>query len=348
MAPARAYIRRTILDTALTTLILDAFCATLAVVLGAWLIGRPMRALMDKARRIGSGDFGGPLTLSQRDEIAELAREMNAMAERLVQANERAAEETRARIQMLEQLRHADRLMTVGKLASGVAHELGTPLNVVEARASMIADGEVGPAESADYARIIVRATEQMTKIIRQLLAFARPQATKKARCDLVQCARHTLDLLKPLAQKRRIELRLTAEPRVLAEADEGQIEQVITNLVMNAVHAIGDAGAVDVGVAHVRAQPPAGAGAGKGNASAEPSEFARVTVHDEGCGIDPESLARVFEPFFTTKDVGSGTGLGLFVTYGIIREHGGWIDVESTVGRGSDFTFYLPVAVSS
>ena len=108
--------------------------------LGFVMVGRPMRRLNDFAKRIGAGDLGGSLQIPQRDEIGELASEMNRMCTRLRLANERLKEETTARIGALEQLRHADRLKTVGTLASGIAHELGTPLNVVSGRAKMVAD----------------------------------------------------------------------------------------------------------------------------------------------------------------------------------------------------------------
>jgi signal transduction histidine kinase len=334
----RAYIRRTILDTVVTTLTLDGVCAALAMLLGAWIVGRPMSALMEKARRVGSGDFGGPLRLRQTDEIARLATEMNAMCERLVSANERAATEMRARLEMLEQLRHADRLMTVGKLASGIAHELGTPLNVIEARAAMIGNSETTQEESVTYARVIVRAAERMTRIIRQLLAFARPRVAQKSRCDVANVAQRTVELLKPLAEKRKVTLHVEGLSPAYAEADAGQLEQALTNLVMNATQASDHPGSVELQIDRARAKPPADHGG-------EESEYVRVCVRDEGHGIPPENLPRVFEPFFTTKDVGEGTGLGLAVTHGIIREHGGWIAVTSEVGRGTAFTIHLPVA---
>src|SRR6185312_678361 len=119
-------------------------------------------------------DFASPLDLPQKDELGHLAGEMNAMCERLVEAHKRIEKETAARIATLEQLRHADRLMTVGKLASGIAHELGTPLNVISARAEMISSGDATPTEARDYGRIIGEASQRMAKVIRQLLAFAR------------------------------------------------------------------------------------------------------------------------------------------------------------------------------
>jgi two-component system, NtrC family, sensor kinase len=249
LEPEERYIHRTILDTLATTLTLDGVCAALAMLVGSWVVGRPMGILVEKARRVGAGDFGGPLVLKQRDEVSRLASEMNGMCDRLVAANERAAAELRARVEMLEQLRHADRLMTVGKLASGVAHELGTPLNVIEARATMIANGETTGDESVTCARAILRGSERMTRIIRQLLAFARPGSLERSRCDLVAVAQRTVDLLQPLARKRNVKLRVEARGPVFAQADAGQIEQAITNLTMNATQAMEHEGQVELRV---------------------------------------------------------------------------------------------------
>jgi signal transduction histidine kinase len=336
METERTYIRRTIVDTVATTLVLDGVCATLAMLVGAFIVGRPMAALMEKARRIGGGEFGTPLRLRQSDEISRLATEMNAMCERLVAANERATTEMQARVTMLEQLRRADRLMTVGKLASGIAHELGTPLNVIEARASMIANGETTLEESVIYARVVLRGADRMTRIIRQLLAFARPGSLQKSRCDVVTVAHRTVELLQPLAQKRSVVIRVEGPAPVYADADAGQLEQAITNLTMNAAQAMDRGGCVEVTVDQAQARPPVDVDGPEG-------EYLRIQVRDEGRGIPPEHLPRIFEPFFTTKDVGEGTGLGLAVTYGIIREHGGWISVASELGRGTTFTIHIP-----
>jgi signal transduction histidine kinase len=341
MATERAYIRRTVADTIVTTLTLDGVCAALAMLVGSWIVGRPMALLMDKAQHVGRGDFGPPLRLRQRDEIFRLANEMNAMCDRLVAANDRAAAEMRARLEMLEQLRHADRLMTVGKLASGIAHELGTPLNVIEARATMIAGGETTPDESVTCAKAVLRSTDRMTRIIRQLLAFARTAKPEKSRCDVVGVARRTVELLEPLARKRQVALRVDASATVFADVDARQVEQAITNLTMNAAQATERAGTVDLVIDRARARPPADHGGEEG-------EYVRIRVRDHGHGIAPEHLPRLFEPFFTTKDVGEGTGLGLAVSYGIVREHGGWIGVESEVGRGTTFTIHLPAGEAS
>jgi signal transduction histidine kinase len=337
LAGERSYVQATVIDTVLTTAFLAVVSAAVSAALGAWFVGRPVHLLADKARRVGQGDFSGPLRLRQRDELAELATEMNAMCDRLVEANEHRAAEALARMAAQDQLRHADRLMTVGKLASGIAHELGTPLNVVGARAGMIADGETTPDESLAYARIIVEACDQMTKIIRQLLDFARPRGPERTTEDVVRVAARTLALLEPIAAKKGVALALRGGGApVTAELDAGQIQQVFTNLVVNAVQAT-DRGTVEVVVERERAMAP-------GDLGGAETECVSVRVRDEGSGIAPEHLPHVFEPFFTTKDVGQGTGLGLSVAYGIVREHRGWMEVQSTVGRGSEFIVYLPV----
>jgi two-component system NtrC family sensor kinase len=335
------YTRRTIQETVQTTAILALVTALLSYVLGSFFVGRPVRALVEKARRIGRGDFGDPVHLRSRDELAELGDEMNATSEALVAANERVRQETAARIAALEQLRHADRLTTVGKLASGVAHELGTPLNVVVARAEMIGKGEASTGEAREYARVIVDSAQKMTRIIRQLLEFARRRGPRKERRDVTAVAEHTIELLRPLAERQRVLIVLEedAGPHE-ASIDAAQIEQALTNLVVNAIQAMPDGGKATIQVGRARAQPPPDHGGTEG-------DWIVVRVVDQGSGISEADLTRVFEPFFTTKDVGRGTGLGLSVSYGIARDHGGWIDVDSPPGQGARFALFLPPEAS-
>jgi signal transduction histidine kinase len=323
------FVRNAIADTVAMTLTLAMVSALLSFVMGQWLVGTPVRILSEKARRIGRGDFSGPVVLRQKDELEDLAREVNAMCERLVTT--------------LDQLRHADRLATVGKLASGVAHELGTPLNVVGARARMIGAGQTTAEESREYAGIIVGATDRMTATIRQLLQFARRGGPEKARRDLRKLASDTVDLLRPLAKHARVELVLApseaAEPGdrpMEANVDAAQIQQVLTNLTMNAIQAMRRGGVVELSLRGEWVEPPAGLARPDGS-------YLCLRVKDQGEGIAPETLPHIFEPFFTTKDVGEGTGLGLAVSYGIIRDHDGWIAVESKLGEGATFSVYLP-----
>lgn len=337
LSPVREFVRGTIhRELALAGTI--AIASALAVsVLGVLLVGRPLKALMDKTERIGSGDLSGPVELRSRDELAMLARALNEMCERLAEAQERVRAETEARIGALEQLRHADRLATVGRLATGLAHELGTPLNVVMGRAGMIAKGALPASEAAASADVIRSQVERMTHILRQLLSFARPRKPKRTSADLVQIAQQTLELMEPLARKKDVVLTLVGEQAAAsAKVDAAQVQQVLMNLVDNALAAVGKQGSVEIGIGVEHAEPPQGVDAAEG-------DYIRAWVRDDGAGIPEENLPHLFEPFFTTKDVGEGTGLGLSISYGIVREHGGWIGVESKPGEGSCFSVYLP-----
>jgi two-component system, NtrC family, sensor kinase len=302
----------------------------LALALGVVFIGRPISRLAEKARRVGTGDLTGPLVLAQRDELGQLANEINLMCERL--AAERGAREAAT-----EQLRHADRLTTVGKLASGIAHELGTPLNVVQGRARLIRDREVEGDEAIDSARIVLEQAERMTALIRQLLDFARPRALHKAPLRVGALVHRVFELVATIARKAHVKLEAADDPdNVRVDADEGQLHQVLTNLVINAIHAMPDGGTVEIVTRLANATPPP-------YVDSTVASWVAIEVRDRGIGMDAATRERIFEPFFTTKQVGDGTGLGLSVSWGIVREHGGWIDVQSEVGAGSTFTVWLP-----
>jgi len=330
------HVRSTVLRTTLATLAIAGAFLIVAMAMGRQLVGRPIEQLVQLARRIGEGHLEARVHLHQRDELDMLALEMNQMGELLQRAREAIAAETAARLATLEHLRHADRLSTVGKLASGVAHELGTPLNVVLGRSKMISSGEVVGDEVSECARIISHQAQHMTRIIRQLLDFARRRSPQRNPEELAQLVSRTLSLLQPMASKRSVHILSEVPEALTLEVDAGQLQQVLTNLVMNGLQAMKDPGTLRVAAGLTRATSPSEAGGIEG-------EWVRVDVEDEGEGISPEVLPHIFEPFFTTKDVGEGTGLGLSVSYGIIRDHGGWIAVRSEPGQGSCFSIYLP-----
>lgn len=333
----RDIVRRIITNHVLNFGTLGLLWAIVAVWLGAMVVGRPMRSLAAKARRVGQGDYSGPLNIQQADEIGELAREMNHMCDELLASRERINEEVTARNTAQAQLRHADRLTTVGLLAAGIAHELGTPLNVVSVRARMISSGEVEADEAKNNASIIHDQSTQMTRIIRQLLDFARRSAPTMTHFSLSQVAERSIDMLGALAEKAKCTLELLPSDDVAVHGDPNQLEQVITNLIINSVQAMPDGGPVTVKVTNARATPPADMGGPE-------AAYARLDVRDHGEGIPADVLPRVFEPFFTTKPVGDGNGLGLPVAWGMVRDHHGWIAVDSKVGDGTTFSLFLPL----
>jgi two-component system, NtrC family, sensor kinase len=315
--------------------VLVVLSALTASLLGVWLVGRPLQLLTDKTRRVGNGDLSNPVHLVRRDELAELGLALNLMCNQLAAASERLRKETEARIAALEQLRHADRLKTVGRLASGMAHELGTPMNVVLARAELI--GLEAPSETVIASVKIIKAQIQlMSAMIRQLLDFGRRGRVHKEAVDLRELAERTVQLLDPLAKRQNITLELrSGDSEVLAEIDGPQIQQVLSNLIENAFHAMPKGGTVAVRI-------EAGPFQSAGEARTPENEFARFAVEDQGIGILPEHLEHIFDPFFTTKEVGKGTGLGLSIAHGIVQDHGGWIEVTSTPNVGSKFLIYL------
>jgi signal transduction histidine kinase len=246
--------------------------------------------------------------------------------------------ETNARQETVEQLRHRDRLALVGQVASGIAHEVGTPLNVIAGRARLITEPDTTSEEARTHAHVVLDQSERVTATIRQLLDFARRRGPQHARINLHDVARRVLELLGPFATKRQVELLLLPWSVLpIAAVDATQIEQALSNLIMNAVQAIKERGVVKVRVDVVTtASPDCGP-------SVSASEHVALSVEDNGAGIAPENLQRIFEPFFTTQRAGEGTGLGLSITREIVRDHGGWIAVESQPWRGSRFTIYLP-----
>jgi two-component system, NtrC family, sensor kinase len=328
-------IRRIVRDNVLTTVGIVLLCIFVVGFIGQRSIGRPIRALVGQARRVGLGDLSQRLTMAPKDELGELVVEMNAMCDQIAEARAKASTETQARLEALTQLRHVERLSTVGKMAAGVAHELGTPLNVISGRARMIARGRGSP-DIVQNATIIDGQAQRMTAIIRQLLTFARGGTPKKVPLVLPEIAQKTLDMLRPFAKRHAVDLRLACTDNLArVDADAGQLEQVLTNLVMNAIQAMPRGGEINVSIDDVDATPPPEHGGSSGR-------YQRLEVRDQGTGIPRRDLDRIFEPFFTTRDVGEGTGLGLSVTHGIVRDHGGWLAVESEINKGSRFSVYL------
>lgn len=314
-----------------------AVSAVTIFLLGVRVVGRPLAQLAAKAERVGEGDLSGPLELHRADELGDLALGLNRMCEHLAEAQEGLREETQRKIEALEHLRHENRLRTVGRLASGIAHELGTPLNVVSGRADLIQRGSMSESEVVESACIIRAQAERMTGIIRQLLDFARRRGSEKKVLDVDRLVASTCRFMETTARKQGVSLQAESDEDLPRRAlgNESELQQVLTNLLMNAIQAMPDGGAVRISVSAVRGRPP--------GEEAPEASYVRVAVEDEGAGIAAENLPHVFEPFFTTKDVGSGTGLGLSIVHGILEDHRGWIQVESETGSGSRFTFHLP-----
>jgi two-component system, sporulation sensor kinase E len=226
-----------------------------------------------------------------------------------------------------KQLWQAERLAELGTLASGMAHEIGTPMNVILGRAEYLLQRTADEGMKKGLGTIITQ-IERITKVMNQLLAFARRRTPERQAIDLAEIVEDSLEMF----QERIAHSRITVEKAIEAQmpsvhADRDQLVQVLINLVMNSLHAMPDGGRLRLSLA------------------CEGSHVC-LGVSDTGHGMPEEIRSKVFEPFFTTKDFGKGTGLGLTVVKGIIEEHGGTIAVESVVGKGTTFWIRLPLDI--
>ncbi len=264
----------------------------------------------------------GPFLKEERSLLDEVARQVGLIVER------REAEAEKAELQ--RQLRHADRLATIGQLAAGTAHELNEPLGSILGFAELAKGAQRLPKQvRADLERII-EASLHAREVIKKLMIFARQMPTQMSPVDLNEVVSKSLLFLESRIVSEGIRLGRRLSPDLpLITADASQLQQVLVNLVVNAVQAMPSGGKLTVG-------------------TARQGQEVLLTVEDTGAGMNEEILKQIFIPFFTTKQVGQGTGLGLSVVHGIVTSHGGTIRVESRPGEGSRFEVRLPTAPRS
>lgn len=260
----------------------------------------------------------GPFLREERNLLDEVARQIGQLVHR------RAVEEEQARL--AEQLRHSERLASVGQLAAGVAHELNEPLGAILGYAELLQRTEGIPGQPREDLERIVKACLHAREIVRNLLLFARRLPPRLAPTDLQAVVREVLHFMHGPCERANVEVTNDASPCLPSvEADAAQLRQVLVNLVANAVQSMPAGGRLRV------------------RTGVEGDEVV-LAVEDTGVGMSEEVRARIFDPFFTTKEVGRGTGLGLAVAHGIVVAHGGRITVASSPGRGSRFEVRLPV----
>jgi nitrogen-specific signal transduction histidine kinase/ActR/RegA family two-component response regulator len=239
-----------------------------------------------------------------------------------------------------ELLRQSQKMDAVGQLAGGVAHDFNNMLAVIRGNAELLLmDAADYPAQAREGLKHVVAASERAANLTRQLLAFSRKQVMQPQPLVLSDVIANLTKMLKRVIGEN-IDLQCHyAAPLPYIHADPGMMEQVLLNLVVNARDAMPGGGQVCVATEFVQLDE----GRAHTNAEARAGEFVCLSVSDTGTGIAPEVLPRIFEPFFTTKEVGKGTGLGLATVYGIVKQHQGWIEVSSEVGKGTTFKVLLP-----
>ncbi len=329
MDELHGYVKESLRRSAMVVAAAVASALLLMTLLGSIWINRPVRRLREQAERIGSGDFSASLDIGGRDELGKLASSIEQMRGQLAAAKEADDEATREQIETLEKLRHTERLATLGQLSAGMAHELGTPLNVISGRAKLIASEELSLQEATHSARIIGEQAERMTHIMRQLLDYARRGDISKQRVVVADLLSNVVEMLHPITNKQRIEIELNLPTESYqVKADLSQLQQVLLNLAMNGIQAMGRGGKLRLDL----------------DLHPEDKNQLRISITDDGKGISADDLPHIFDPFFTTKEVGQGTGLGLSIAQGMVSEHDGKIEIDSSPGKGSCFRLSLPL----
>ena len=264
------------------------------------------------------------------DEVELLTEEFRRLDQQLNQAGADLLERHRRELELERRLQHADRLATIGTLASGLAHEIGTPMGVIRARTEYLLNSKPTPAKLNNGLETIIKQIDRISGIVRMLLNYARAREPIRTACDVRKIVEHALGLVETEAAHRHV--RLTAElgeQPLTAECDADQLQQVFINLAVNALDAMDPDGGTLRVVAELR--------------DIDHERFTRITFADTGSGVPPQVRARVFDPFFTTKEPGKGTGMGLAVSQSIIRDHGGELSFESGP-EGTRFFVTMPV----
>jgi PAS domain S-box-containing protein len=248
-------------------------------------------------------------------------------------------EDVTDRLRLEAQLRQAQKLEAVGCLAAGIAHEFNNVLTVIQGHVDLLSGKSLGTQAASESVARIGQASQRAASLTRRLLAFSHKQPVQFKAIQLSAVVHGLAKTLRQLiGETYELELDCPADlPE--ARADEGNVEQILINLTLNARDAMAGGGTIRV-VTSLAVFDEATA---RDHLEARPGRFVCLTASDTGCGMSPEVLGRIFDPFYTTKEVGKGTGLGLSTVHGIVQQHVGWIEVASEVGKGSTFKVFLP-----
>ncbi len=304
------------------TLFWLAFMPTALFIIGAGIFFTQTRSILHRldilkqgTKNLAAGEFQIIESVDgSRDEVSGLIRNFNLMVEALEQKQ--------------EQLIQSKKMASIGTFSSGIAHEINNPLNNISLSTDFLMEEftTMNKEEVTEILDDIMEQTERASAIVRNLLDFSRARSSESEPLYIDFILHKTTDLIANDLRIHKISLHKTIAdqlPRV--KGDLRKLQQVFLNLIINAEQAIGEYGRIMV------------------EAEQADNDFIRVNIRDTGPGISPENMDRIFDPFFTTKEAGKGTGLGLAIVYGIVKKHGGYIEVKSKEGKGTTFAVYLP-----
>ena len=292
-------------------------------------VGRPLSRLLGSMGRVEAGVRGHRARREGPREIARLATGLNAMLDSIDAAEAEVQERRNAQTRLETELREAEKLAAVGRLSAGVAHELGSPLSVVDGKAQRLLRADHLSPPHREELEGLRREVRRMESIVRQLLQFGKEGGGTPRLVEAGTLARSAAAAAREELRRHDVELELEGPaPGPELEVDPARVEGALSNLLRNAAHA------APGGWIRLRWGP----------AGEEEGGWAEFTVEDDGPGLSPEVQSRVFEPFFTTKATGEGTGLGLAVVHGVAEEHGGQVTAENRSEGGALFRLVLPI----
>ena len=345
------FINRLIFRESVFILLLSLFIVLLGIAVAILLgisFSRPISKLVDASREIGKGNLQYRLHLKRHDELGDLASAFNYMAAELDQkknanaqlSQERNRTEKEAR-KLADQLRQSQKMEAVGQLAGGIAHDFNNSLTLIKV-CSQLALQELKETDPIrEKIQQIDEATTRSGDLARQLLTFSRRHMEEKKILDLNYLLINLNKMLRRAIGENIELLNNLSGDLGKIKGDPGQIEQVVVNLAVNARDAMPGGGKLTLETANVVLDQEYA----RTHIRVTPGPYVVLGVTDTGKGMAPEIKEHIFEPFFTTKGEGKGTGLGLFMVYGIVQKHGGHIRVESEPGMGTAFKIYLPQA---
>jgi signal transduction histidine kinase len=302
-------------------------------------VSRPITKLLTGIDDVAKGDLSHVILSERDDEIGQIATRFNDMTFSLRESRGETQRQNEAKLALEQRLGQTEKLATIGQLAAEIAHEVGTPLNVIAGRARSIQKKSRDHEAVEKNAEIVAEQTARITRIIQRLLDFTRRKvgAAGKAEVNVNELSLMTMELLSAQFSGAKVKTRLErAEGLPRVAGDQDRLQQVMINLLLNAVQAMPEGGALGVETALVQRTRP-------GLEDGAEQSFVSFAVRDTGVGVPDDIRDKIFDPFYTTKEGSGGTGLGLAVVSGIVKEHDGWIDIESNTGGGTIFRVYLP-----
>jgi len=321
------------------------FSLVISIFLGVILwkfVSKPVTELVQGMERVAKGDFNYSVPIKSQDEIGMLARTFNSMIKEIKAARDQRESWTRTLeaevAKKTEEIKRAhaglvqaEKLASLGRMAAGVAHELNNPLTGITTFAHLLKQRIPPGSPEAEDLNVIIEQTERCSKIIKNLLTFARAAPSERGKVNINDVLSKTLYMVKNQEKFHNIKFNVNIEnAEFIIEGDPSQFQQIFLNMLINAADAMNERGTITVATRKIT----------KNNKS-----YVEIEFTDTGCGIKQEDMPKLFEPFFTTKPAGKGTGLGLSVSHGIVKHLGGSIHVKSTVGKGTSFFITLPLS---